>query len=309
MKKLFYLFSPLLTVFLLSGCGASDSASGSEEKKLHVTTTIAQIADAAEQIGGEHVVVESLMGPGIDPHLYKATQSDMQKLQDADVILYNGLHLEGQMLEVFENMQDKTPTVAIGEQIDDAGLLTDAEDDSLSDPHIWFDVAIWKDAIGSITDTLIEEDPENKADYEKNEAAYLKELDDLKTYAEEQMASIPEEQRVLITAHDAFQYFGAAYDMEVMGLQGLSTDSEFGLADIQRLVDTLTQRKIGAVFVESSISEKSINAVIDGSKEAGHDVKIGGELYSDAMGEEGTEEGTYIGMYRHNVDTIVEALK
>lgn len=309
MKKLFYLVSPLFAVFLLAGCGASDSASGSEEKKLQVTTTIAQIADAAEQIGGEHVMVESLMGPGIDPHLYKATQSDMQKLQDADVIFYNGLHLEGQVLEVFENMQDKTPTVAIGEKIDGSGLLTDAEDNTLSDPHIWFDVEIWKDAISSITDTFVEEDPDNKADYEKNEAAYLKELDELKTYAEEQIASIPEEQRVLITAHDAFQYFGEAYDMEVMGLQGLSTDSEFGLADIQRLVDTLTERKIGAVFVESSVSEKSINAVIDGAKEAGHEVKIGGELYSDAMGEEGTEEGTYIGMYRHNVDTIVEALK
>ncbi|MFJ6414259.1 metal ABC transporter solute-binding protein, Zn/Mn family [Terribacillus saccharophilus] len=309
MKKLFYFVSPLFAVFLLAGCGASDSASGSEENKLQVTTTIAQIADAAEQIGGEHVEVESLMGPGIDPHLYKATQSDMQKLQDADVILYNGLHLEGQMLEVFENMQDKTPAVAIGENIDGSGLLTDAEDNTLSDPHIWFDVAIWKDAIGSITDTFIEEDPDNKADYEKNETAYLKELDELKAYAEEQLASIPEEQRVLITAHDAFQYFGEAYDMEVMGLQGLSTDSEFGLADIQRLVDTLTERKIGAVFVESSVSEKSINAVIDGAKEAGHEVEIGGELYSDAMGEEGTEEGTYIGMYRHNVDTIVDALK
>ncbi|WP_366249314.1 zinc ABC transporter substrate-binding protein [Terribacillus aidingensis] len=309
MKKLFYFVSPLFAVFLLAGCGASDSASGSEEKKLQVTTTIAQIADAADQIGGEHVDVESLMGPGIDPHLYKATQSDMQKLQDADVILYNGLHLEGQMLEVFENMQDKTPAVAIGEQINDSGLLTDTEDDSLSDPHIWFDIVLWKDAIGSITDTFIEKDPENKADYEKNEVAYLRELDELKTYAEEQIASIPEEQRVLITAHDAFQYFGEAYDMEVMGLQGLSTDSEFGLADIQRLVDKLTERKIGAVFVESSVSEKSINAVIDGAKEAGHEVKIGGELYSDAMGEEGTEEGTYIGMYRHNVDTIVEALK
>lgn len=309
MKKLFYFVSPLFAVFLLAGCGASDSASGSEENKLQVTTTIAQIADAAEQIGGEHVEVESLMGPGIDPHLYKATQSDMQKLQDADVILYNGLHLEGQMLEVFENMQDKTPAVAIGENIDGSGLLTDAEDNTLSDPHIWFDVAIWKDAIGSITDKFIEEDPDNKADYEKNETAYLKELDELKAYAEEQLASIPEEQRVLITAHDAFQYFGEAYDMEVMGLQGLSTDSEFGLADIQRLVDTLTERKIGAVFVESSVSEKSINAVIDGAKEAGHEVEIGGELYSDAMGEEGTEEGTYIGMYRHNVDTIVDALK
>lgn len=185
MKKLFYFASPLFAVFLLTGCGTSDSdsASGSEENKLQVTTTIAQIADAAEQIGGEYVEVESLMGPGIDPHLYKATQSDMQKLQDADVILYNGLHLEGQMLEVFENMQDKTPTVAIGEQIDDSGLLTDAEDNALSDPHIWFDIAIWKDAVGSITDTFIEQDPDNQTDYEKNEAAYVKELDELQVYA------------------------------------------------------------------------------------------------------------------------------
>jgi len=310
-KKLFSFVPLLLAVFLLAGCGASDSASGSgpEKGKLHVTTTIAQIADAAEQIGGEHVEVVSLMGPGIDPHLYKATQSDIKKLQDADVILYNGLHLEGQMLEVFENMPKEIPAIAIGEAVDDAMLLSDAEDASLPDPHIWFDIDIWKAAIGNITDIFIKEDPDNREDYQANEAAYFDKLDELKSYAEAKMASIPAERRVLVTAHDAFHYFGEAYDMEVMGLQGLSTDSEFGLADIQRLIDTLTERKIGAVFVESSVSEKSINAVIDGTKEAGHDVKIGGELYSDAMGEKGTEEGTYIGMYRHNVDTIAEALR
>jgi manganese/zinc/iron transport system substrate-binding protein len=310
-KKLLSFAAPLLIIFLLAGCGASDSGSdsGSDGEKLQVTTTIAQIADAAEQIGGDHVEVKSLMGPGIDPHLYKATQRDMKKLQDADVILYNGLHLEGQMLEVFESMQDKTPTVAIGDSIDPSLLLSDETDANLSDPHIWFDIAIWKDAISNITDSFVKEDPANTADYEANEADYLEKLDELQRYANEQMASIPEEQHVLVTAHDAFNYFGEAYDMEVMGLQGLSTDSEYGLADIQKLVDTLTERNIGAVFVESSISEKSINAVMDGAKEAGHDVEIGGELYSDAMGEAGTEEGTYIGMYRHNVDTIAEALK
>ncbi|WP_246939246.1 metal ABC transporter solute-binding protein, Zn/Mn family [Bacillus pinisoli] len=292
----------------LTGCNASttsEEASG----KVKVTTTIAQIADAVRNIGGDHVEVDSLMGPGIDPHLYQASQSDISKLQDADIIFYNGLHLEGKMLEIFEKMNKDKPTYAIADSIPKEQLRKDQDDETAMDPHVWFDIDLWIIALEQVKEGLIELDPENKEDYEKNAAAYFASLTDLKKYAEEEISTIPETQRVLVTAHDAFNYFGAKYDIEVMGLQGLSTDSEFGLGDIQELVNTLVDSNIKAVFVESSISEDSINAVIEGAKNKGHEVKIGGELFSDAMGEEGTEEGTYIGMYRHNVDTIVGALK
>ncbi|WP_181347958.1 metal ABC transporter solute-binding protein, Zn/Mn family [Thalassobacillus sp. CUG 92003] len=310
MKYGLKMFAGMLTVAMISAC-SSDSSSGgsSEDETIKVTTTIAQIGNAVEEIGGEHVEVVSLMGPGIDPHLYQATQSDLKKLQNAEVIFYNGLNLEGQMHEVFENMSDHTPTVAIGDTLPDDVLREDMEDDNKTDPHIWFDIEIWKTAISNITDTLSEEDPAHAEAYQQNEEAYFEELDELHDYAKEQTANIPENQRVLVTAHDAFNYFGNAYDMEVKGLQGLSTDAEYGLADIQDLVGTLVSKNIKAVFIESSVSEKSINAVIKGAEKQGHNVTIGGELYSDAMGEDGTEEGTYIGMYRHNVDTIVKALK
>ncbi|NMH70440.1 zinc ABC transporter solute-binding protein [Bacillus sp. RO3] len=292
---------------ILSGCGATKS--GSSNDKIVVTTTIGQIGDAVEHIGGEHVEVHSLMGPGVDPHLYKAKQSDIGKLQEADIIFYNGLHLEGKMLEIFEKMNKEKPTYAIADSIPKDKLRKDQEDKTATDPHVWFDIDLWKMALEEVRDGLIEKDPENKEDYIKNAEKYFEELDELKAYATEEMSKIPEEQRVLVTAHDAFNYFGAKYNLQVMGLQGLSTDAEYGLADVQSLVNTLVDRNIKSVFVESSISEKSINAVIAGAKDKGHEVKIGGELFSDAMGKDGTEEGTYIGMYKHNVDTIVEGLK
>ncbi|MGM0751186.1 MAG: metal ABC transporter solute-binding protein, Zn/Mn family [Bacillota bacterium] len=292
---------------ILAGCGATTSGPSSD--KLVVTTTIGQIGDAVENIGGEHVEVHSLMGPGVDPHLYKAKQSDIGKLQEADIIFYSGLHLEGKMLEIFEKMNKEKPTYAIADSIPKDKLRKDQADNTATDPHVWFDIDLWKIALEQVRDGLIEKDPENKEDYIRNTEKYFEELDELKAYATEEMAKIPEEQRVLVTAHDAFNYFGAKYDLQVMGLQGLSTDAEYGLADVQSLVNTLVDRNIKAVFVESSISEKSINAVIAGAKDKGHEVKKGGELFSDAMGKEGTEEGTYIGMYKHNVDTIVKGLK
>ncbi|MFD2680606.1 metal ABC transporter solute-binding protein, Zn/Mn family [Bacillus seohaeanensis] len=293
---------------IIAGCNTEKTTESNNEKVV-VTTTISQIADAVENIGGEHVEVQSLMGPGIDPHLYKAKQSDIGKLQAADIIFYNGLHLEGKMLEIFEKMDAEKPTYAIADSIPKQQLRKDAADETAMDPHVWFDIDLWKTALVQVTEGLIEIDPNNKEAYEKNAEQYFTKLDELKEYAEAEMAKIPERQKVLVTAHDAFNYFGAKYHLEVMGLQGLSTDSEYGLRDVQNLVDTLVDRNIKAVFVESSISEKSINAVIEGAKDKNHQVEIGGELYSDAMGEEGTEEGTYIGMYKHNVDTIVEALK
>ncbi|MGM0864819.1 MAG: metal ABC transporter solute-binding protein, Zn/Mn family [Bacillota bacterium] len=292
---------------ILSGCGATTT--GTKNDKIVVTTTIGQIGDAVKNIGGEHVEVQSLMGPGVDPHLYKAKQSDIGKLQEADIIFYSGLHLEGKMLEIFEKMNKEKPTYAIADSIPKDKLRKDQADNTATDPHVWFDIDLWKIALEQVKDGLIEKDPENKEDYIRNTEKYFAELDELKAYATEEMSKIPEEQRVLVTAHDAFNYFGAKYDLQVMGLQGLSTDAEYGLADVQSLVNTLVDRNIKAVFVESSISEKSINAVIAGAQDKGHEVEKGGELFSDAMGKEGTEEGTYIGMYKHNVDTIVEGLK
>ncbi|MBD7936148.1 MULTISPECIES: metal ABC transporter solute-binding protein, Zn/Mn family [Cytobacillus] len=307
MKRLLVTMFSLM-VLMLAAC-SSNEAGNTESDKVKVTTTIAQIADGIENIGGEHVEVNSLMGPGTDPHLYKATQSDISLLQDADMILYNGLHLEGKMLEVLEKMGEQRTVVAVGDSLEQSNLLADKDNQNAVDPHIWFDIDLWMEALTTAKDALIEVDPENKDDYEANAEAYFTELRELKAYATEEIQSIPEEKRVLVTAHDAFNYFGHAYDMEVMGLQGLSTDAEYGLGDVQHLVDTIADREINAVFVESSISERSINAVIEGAKEKGHTVSIGGELYSDAMGEEGTELGTYVGMYKHNVDTIVQSLK
>lgn len=306
-KRLGILF--VLSLMILAACSSPSSNDSQNSGKLVVTTTIGQIADAVINIGGDQVEVQSLMGPGTDPHLYKATQGDIAKLQKADVIFYNGLHLEGKMLDVLEKMNKEKPAYAIGESLTDDVLLEKADDKSVIDPHIWFDIDLWLEALKEVEKGLIEADPENKAYYEQNAKEYFTKLKDLKTFAEEEMGKISSEQRVLVTAHDAFRYFGEAYDMEVRGLQGLSTDSEYGLGDVQNLVDLLVTRNIKAVFIESSISERSINAVIEGAKSKGHDVKIGGELYSDAMGEEGSEEGTYIGMYKHNVNTIVNSLK
>jgi manganese/zinc/iron transport system substrate-binding protein len=297
----------LMGGLILSGCGAAVSETTND--KVVVTTTIGQIGDAVKNIGGEHVEVHSLMGPGVDPHLYKAKQSDIGKLQEADIIFYSGLHLEGKMLEIFEKMNEEKPTYAIADSIPKEKLRKDAANNTAMDPHVWFDIDLWKIALKQVRDGLIETDPQNKEEYIRNTEKYFSELDELKSYAEKEMSMIPEEQRVLVTAHDAFNYFGAKYDLQVLGLQGLSTDAEYGLRDVQSLVNTLVDRNIKAVFVESSISEKSINAVIAGAKDKGHEVSIGGELFSDAMGKEGTDEGTYIGMYRHNVDTIVDALK
>lgn len=303
-----YLFAASLFLLVIAGCSSTD-AGQENDGKIKITTTIGQIGDIAKNIGKDHVTVDALMGPGIDPHLYKASQGDINKLSNADIIFYNGLHLEGKMGDIFAKMKDEKPTYAVAEAIPEDMLLVDQANSAAVDPHVWFDIEIWKYAVKEVRDGLIEFDPEHKSDYEKNTEAYLEELTALQKEAQERINEIPEESRVLVTAHDAFQYFGQAYGMEVKGLQGLSTDSEYGLRDVQDLVNVLADRNIKAVFIESSISERSINAVVEGSKEKGHQVVIGGELFSDAMGEEGTQEGTYTGMYRHNIETITESLK
>lgn len=305
----------ILAVFLLTACGSGQTSGGSNEgnesstKIIQVTTTTGQVADVVKNVGGDQVEVTSLMGPGVDPHLYQASQGDIQKLNNADMIFYNGLHLEGKMGEIFEKMSEDKTIVAVGESIPEALLLAADGDSNAHDPHVWFNIQAWIHAVDTVEEELSKQSPENEELFKDNAANYKQELEEMDQYAKEQIQTIPDESRVLVTAHDAFAYFGHAYGLDVMGLQGLSTDSEYGLKDVQGLVDTLVERNIKAVFVESSISEKSISAVVEGAKKQGHDVVIGGELFSDAMGEEGTEEGTYIGMFKHNVDTIVSSLK
>jgi manganese/zinc/iron transport system substrate-binding protein len=293
----------------LTACSNTVGSNDDQNGKIKVTTTIAQIEDIVLNVGGDKVKVESLMGPGIDPHLYKASQGDISKLSQADIIFYNGLRLEGRMGDILNKMSKDKLTVAVAETIPTNLLLEDETEVGKMDPHVWFDITLWIHAVEAVKDSLVEYDEGNAALYEENATKYIEELKELDAYAKEKIATIPEESRVLVTAHDAFRYFGTAYGMEVTGLQGLSTDAEFGLRDVQSIIDLLVERNIKAVFVESSISEDSINAVVQGAESRGHTVVIGGELYSDAMGEAGTEAGTYKGMFTHNVDTIVGALE
>lgn len=295
-------------LLLLFGCSGEGNTKD-EEKKGTVVTTTGQIADAIEEISGGHLTVTALMGPGVDPHLYKATQSDLKILDEAEVIFYNGLHLEGQMLDIFEQMAEEKTVFAVAENLDENDLLAAEGDTKLYDPHVWFELDLWKGVVEGISDKLVKEYPEFREDFEENESAYLKELDELKTYVHDRVSEVSENQRILVTAHDAFNYFGTSLGFDVRGLQGLSTDSEYGVKDVQEMVDFLVTNNIKAIFVESSVSDKAMNAVIEGAKQKGHEVVIGGELFSDAMGAKGTEEGTYLGMYKHNVDTIVDALK
>lgn len=302
-----------VVALILGGCQGStektNNASNGDDSlndSIQIVTTIAQIGEPIEVIGGNRVEVKSLMGPGVDPHLYKATQGDIMTLQNADIILYNGLHLEGNMGEIFTKLQESKTTLAVGETIDEARLLKD--ENGATDPHIWFDLDIWKDALNSATELLKEYSPENADYFEQNKQNYFNKIEELKADATERLSSIPKEQRVLVTAHDAFGYFGRMFDIEVVGLQGLSTEDEVGLSDIQSTVDLLIEKQVPAVFVESSINQNSIQAVIEGASKAGLKVELGGELFSDAMGEAGTNEGTYLGMYQHNVDVIYQGL-
>jgi manganese/zinc/iron transport system substrate-binding protein len=298
------------------GCGPGQSPDSADEAAgdarigpLKVTTTIGMIADVARNIAGEHAEVTALMGPGVDPHLYKAKVSDLKSLGEADVILYNGIHLEGKMADTLVDMSGRVATVRVTESVPEELLREPPEFAGQYDPHIWFDVSMWKYCAERIRDALIEHDPEHADVFSANAEAYLAKMDELHAYAQTRLAEVPESERILVTAHDAFGYFGQAYGVEVLGIQGISTASEAGLQDIGELIHVIVDRGVKAVFVESSVSRKSVDALVAGVQGNGHDIKVGGELFSDAMGEDGTLEGTYIGMVRHNVDTIVNALK
>jgi len=275
---------------------------------IKVVCTTGMVADVVRNIGGNLLAVEQLMGEDVDPHLYKVTSADVAKLNGADVIFYSGLHLEGKMTDTLERLARKKPVFGVTEYLDSKWLLTDEH--KHPDPHVWFDVAAWSEVARVVGDALVMYDPTNASAYKKQTEIYRTELAKLHEETKQRIAAIePKEKRVLITSHDAFRYFGRAYDIEVKGIQGISTDAEASVGDVNQLVSFIVSRKVNAIFVETSVNQRNMKSLQEGCKSRGHDVRIGGELFSDAMGKDGTPEGTYVGMIRKNVDTIVDALK
>lgn len=290
----------------IGGCGGGDTSA--DDGRLDVVATIGMITDIVGDVGGDRISVEGMMGPGIDPHLYKASAGDVRLLAGADVIFYNGLHLEAAMAEVLEEMNDRKPTYAVTDSIDRSLLHRSAAFQNNYDPHVWFDVTMWSSAVSAVEAALVEQDPAGEAEFRANAAALRDTLQVLDAWVRKRVEQVPPELRVLITAHDAFEYFGQRYGFDVIGLQGISTASEAGTADVQRMVDAIIERRIPAVFVETSIPRRTIEAVQAAVRSRGFDVKIGDPLFSDAMGNPGSPEGSYPGMIRHNVNAIVEAL-
>ena len=313
----------ILLLAVVSGCG--EKVVPTKDGRIPIVATTGMIADAVKTIGGEYVRVVTLMGPGVDPHLYKATKGDVDEIAGARVIFFNGLHLEGKMGDVLGAAGVEGRGVAIGDAVPDSLLRHPAEFEGNPDPHVWFDLTIWSYAVDAIGKKLGEVDPKNRSHYDSLTAHYLDSLNVLHGWVTATIGSIPDSSRILVTAHDAFGYYGRRYGLEVRGLQGISTATEAGLLDVTAMVDFLVSRKIKAVFVESSVSPKTIEAVIEGCTEKGHEIRIGGQLYSDAMGSpsddeqitdstlaailRGNDPSTYFGMVRHNTQVIAHALR
>jgi manganese/zinc/iron transport system substrate-binding protein len=276
--------------------------------KLKVVCTTGMIADIVANVGGEHISVHAMMGPGVDPHLYQATTSDVEALAGADIVFYNGLHLEAKLGDLLVKLASSRPVIAVTENIREEDLLSPDEFEGLYDPHVWMDVELWTYTVDTVTESLVSIDPVHEKEYRLQNTRFRLELATFDSDIENLTNEIPESRRVLITAHDAFNYFGRAYGFEVRGLQGISTQAEAGTGDVRELADFIVERQIPAIFVESSVPARNIEAVRAACKSRGWEVAIGGELYSDAMGSAGTPEGTYIGMIRHNVVTILAAL-
>jgi len=296
---------------LTAGC-TSTAASGDEpigDRPVRVTTTTNFITDTVQRIGGENVEVTGLMGPGVDPHLYRASAGDVAALREADVILYGGLNLEGRMAELLEELAQQQLTKAVTDDIPREDLLAPAPGaDEEYDPHVWFDVTLWERVSRTVAATLSERDPARAADYRANLDAYLAELTELDAYVQERMATIPPERRVLVTSHDAFEYFGRRYGLDVEGIQGISTAAEATTADVERVAGIVAERGVPTVFVESSVPRQTVDALVAAAGQRGATVTVGGELYTDAAGSPGTPEGTYAGMIRANADLIATGL-
>jgi len=296
-------------VILLQGCvGEYESSKSKLESGLKITCTTSIVADAVKKICGEKAEVTSLMGPGVDPHSYKATQGDLTKLKEADIIFYNGLHLEGKMVGIFEKMARNRNVYALSDSVDQSDILFYNEGQS-PDPHIWFDPLIWADALGQIYFGLQSIDPDNKEFYLTQLNRFRKELKLIDEWAADEISLIPNSRKYLVTSHDAFRYFSEHYGIEVKALQGVSTSAEFGLRDVVNLVDFVCDNEVPALFTESSIPTKFIESVKQGCVKKGCEVSIGAELYSDALGTPGTYLGTYLGVFHHNVESICKALK
>jgi len=283
-------------------------SASSADQRLSVVATTGMIADAVREIGGDRVEVDGLMGPGIDPHSYRQTRSDIVAMTRAELVLSHGLYLEAQMEEFLQRLSKRQTVVAVADDLDRDRLLGHEDYDDKRDPHVWMDPALWVEVVTTVRDALIEARPDQAATFRKRATDYIERIEQLGHWATQVTSSVPKEARVLLTAHDAFAYFGRAYAFEVIGIQGISTESEAGLRRIRDLVDLLVEREIAAVFVESSVSERNIRALVEGAASRGHEVRIAGTLYSDAMGPQGSYEGTYIGMIDHNITTIVRAL-
>lgn len=275
---------------------------------LSVVATTGMIADAARQIGGDLVSVKALMGAGVDPHSYRQTRSDIVALTRAGLILRHGLYLEAQMEDLFAKLAGRGTLVTVGDAVPADRLITHPNYHDKKDPHVWMVPHLWSYAVKSVGDALIARLPDHRDRLSDATAAYLGQLHRLHGFAETTLATVPQEARVLLTAHDAFGYFGRAFGFEVIGIQGISTESEAGLNRITELVELMVSRRIRAAFVETSVSDRNIRALIEGAAARGHEVAIGGELFSDAMGQDGTYEGSYVGMIDHNVTTITRAL-
>jgi len=282
--------------------------SATAQDRLDVVATTGMIADAARNVGGDLVEVKALMGPGVDPHAFRQTRTDIAAMASADLVLWNGLYLEAQMEEFLLELGETRPVAAVAEAVP-GNLLIGSEDyEGRFDPHVWMNPNLWSRVVVEIRDRLSEVHPEGAETFAANAESYLSDLADLARYTTEVLSSVPVESRVVLSAHDAFNYFGNAYGFEVVGIQGISTESEAGLRRIGELVDLLVERDIRAVFVETSVSDRNVRALIEGAAAEGHEVIVGGELFSDAMGEPSTYEGTYIGMIDHNATTIARAL-
>ncbi|NND96500.1 MAG: zinc ABC transporter solute-binding protein [Pirellulaceae bacterium] len=306
-----------LTVALV-GCNrdSSDTSSGttgrdsafSGQYPINAVATVGMVADIVRTVGGEHVKVTQICGSGVDPHLYKPTRDDVQTMMGSDIMFYCGLMLEGKMSDTLIKMGRTKPVFAVTEMIDESVLLEPEDFAGHYDPHVWMDVSAWSRCISAVENALLEFDPAHTDDYQVEAAKLRMELHRLHQYGVDSIATIPEGSRILVTSHDAFNYFGRAYGLQVLGVQGLSTESEAGVLRINKLVDMLVDKGVKAVFIESSVSRKNIDALIEGAASKGHDVVVGGELFSDAMGARGTYEGTYIGMLDHNITTVTLAL-
>ncbi len=314
-----FLLSAIAAISLFTVCGCGDSKqspkkqssfTGQYEGKypIRATVTVGMVADLIRDIGGEQLEVTQLLGSGVDPHLYKPTRDDVTSLMKADIVFFNGLYLEGKMAETLQRLSEKKRSVAVAERLSAERFGNTASGHEHPDPHVWMDVSLWSDVAQVIGDELCEYDPAHKEDYVKRTRDLRAKLDALHQYGVQQIASIPKDQRVLVTSHDAFRYFGRAYGIEVEAIQGISTESEAGLQRMNILVDMLVERKVKAVFVESSVPKESIESLLLGAKNRGHNVTIAAELYSDAMGDSGTYEGSYIGMMDHNLSSIARAL-